>query len=141
MVTSAKSENHGNEGFSKLPRINPKSYYSKMSQNNYTKFLGYSFNNIDSRNGTPPRPPDPKSTMVPRFPGFSIGLLHFCCHVSYMYPTCIKHQSSSYQNIKQSIDPSGPIEPLCDPIENIRNLGKGCILWSDEVYSSISTNN
>ena len=49
MVMSTKSEKHNNDDFSGLPKMNPKSYQSKMKQNNSTELLGYSFNNIYSK--------------------------------------------------------------------------------------------
>ena len=41
-----KSEDHEDEGFSGFTKMNPKSDWSKMKQNNSTELLGYSFNNI-----------------------------------------------------------------------------------------------
>ena len=43
-----------------------------MQQNNSTELLGYSFNNIYSKDA-PPDPLDPKSVFFPIFLGFSIG--------------------------------------------------------------------
>ena len=92
MVTSTWSENHENYGFSGLPKVESKSYYSKMKQNNSTQLLGHSFFEICSKNG-PQAPPDPKSSFFPDFLGFSsenvsdnifvkdrrIVLKEFCC--------------------------------------------------------------
>ena len=62
MVTSARSENHENESCRvfRNPEMKFKSYQSQMMQNNSTQLLGFSFNNIYSKDG-PQTPPDPKS--------------------------------------------------------------------------------
>ena len=46
--------------------MNPKSYQSRVKQNNSTEFLGYAFHNIYNANG-PQTPPDPKSDFFPDF--------------------------------------------------------------------------
>ena len=38
-----KSENHGNDGFEGFPKVKPKSYESKMKQNNPMELSGHSF--------------------------------------------------------------------------------------------------
>ena len=65
MVTSAKSEKHKNDDFLGFPKMNFKSYSSKMEQNTSTKLLGYSFHNIYNRND-PQNPLDPKSVFFPK---------------------------------------------------------------------------
>ena len=40
MVTTAKSEYHGNDRFSGSPKMKPTIYWSKMKQNNFTELLG-----------------------------------------------------------------------------------------------------
>ena len=49
-----KSRNHENQGFSGSHIMNPRSYYSKMKQNNSTELLVYSFHNIYNENDPPP---------------------------------------------------------------------------------------
>ena len=58
MVTSARSENHEDEGWSGFPKTNPKSDYSKMKQNSSTEFWANLSNDIYNKNDpqTPPRP-------------------------------------------------------------------------------------
>ena len=46
MDMSTKSGKHINDGFSMFPKTNPKSYCSKMKQNNYTELWGDSFQNM-----------------------------------------------------------------------------------------------
>ena len=62
-----KSENNKNDGFHGFPNMNPKSYSSKIKQNNSTEVLGCSFNNLYNKNA-PPDPLDPKSTIFPGSP-------------------------------------------------------------------------
>ena len=61
-VTSGRSENHENEEISDLPKMNFKSYQSKIKHNNSTELLGYYFHNVHNKNG-PPDPLDPKSAI------------------------------------------------------------------------------
>ena len=71
---STKSENHGNDDCSGFPKVESKSYWSKMKQNSSAELLGYSFIQIYNKNG-PPDPPDPKSEFSSVFPVFSIGIV------------------------------------------------------------------
>ena len=56
MATSARSENHENEGSSGFPKMRSKIYWNKMKQNNSTELLRYSSHHIYNKNS----PPDPK---------------------------------------------------------------------------------
>ena len=41
MLTSARSENNENDWFSSFPKMNPKSYKTRMKQNHFTELLGH----------------------------------------------------------------------------------------------------
>ena len=69
MDMSTRFENHENDGFPGFPKMNPRSYWSKMKQNNSTELSGHSFLKTYNENA-PQASPDPKSVT---FPGFSIG--------------------------------------------------------------------
>ena len=74
MVTCARSENLKNEKCLLFPKMKPKSYWSKMKQNNSTELLGHAFNKIYNKNSPHPHPthaPDPRSGFSPDFPGFA----------------------------------------------------------------------
>ena len=73
MDTSTKSEKNENEDFPTFPEKNPKSYLSKIKQNNYAELSGKSFNNIYNIN----YPPDPQIALFPGFPKMFCGKSEF----------------------------------------------------------------
>ena len=59
MDTSTRSENHGKDDFPNLPKVESKSYHSKMKKNNATELSGESFLQVYNKHAPPG--PDPTS--------------------------------------------------------------------------------
>ena len=64
MVMSARSENHENDDFAYVWKVEAKSYQSQMKQNSYTELSGHSSAKTYNKNG-PHKPPIPQIGIFP----------------------------------------------------------------------------